>query len=290
MRKSPLIAAAVVSASAACWTLAQTDATPTTPPPGQMGQQGQMEPSGQMGQPGQMAGTPTTSASTRPAPTTQETLARVSYGLGFDLGRNMKQGDVTLDTTILTSGIQDALKGEKSKYSDEEMKEAFGAFQASLMEKEQAKTQAAAAKAETEGKAFLAANKDKPGVKTTASGLQYEITTEGTGPMPKATDNVKVHYTGTLIDGTKFDSSRDRGEPATFRLDEVIKGWTEGLQLLKVGSKAKLYIPPELAYGNRGAPPVIPPNATLTFDVELLSIEPPATQPAMGAGGANQMP
>ena len=280
MRKSPLIAAAVVAVSAAaCWTLAQTD---MTMPPGQsdMAQPG-------MARPGQLGG-PTTSASTKPAPTTQETLEKVSYGLGFDLGRNMKQGDVALDINILTGGIQDALKGEKSKYSDEEMKEAFAAFQATLMEKEQAKTQAAAAKADAEGKAFLAKNKDQQGVKTTASGLQYEITQEGTGPMPKATDTVKVQYTGTLLDGTKFDSSRDRGEPATFRLDEVIKGWTEGLQLLKVGSKAKFFVPPDLAYGNRGAPPVIPPNATLIFDVELISIEPPSTQPAMGA--APQMP
>ena len=125
--------------------------------------------------------------------------------------------------------------------------------------------------------AFLAKNKSKSGVKTTASGLQYEVEKEGTGPKPKATDTVKVDYTGTKIDGTKFDSSVDRGQPATFPLNQVVPGWTEGLQLMPVGSEYKFYIPAKLAYGERGPGP-IGPNATLIFDVKLISIEPPAAQ------------
>ena len=226
-------------------------------------------------------------ADTQPAnaPTTQETLEKVSYGLGFDLGKNMKQGDVNLNIATLTKGIEDAMGGKESRYKEAEIREAFQAFQQTLAEKEQAKMAAAASKAEGEGRAFLETNKAKAGVKTTASGLQYETTTEGTGATPKASDTVKVHYTGTLVDGTKFDSSVDRGEPIEFPLDQVIPGWTEGIQLMKVGSKSKLYIPSNLAYGPQGRPPVIPPNSTLIFDVELLDIVPPATQPAGGLPG-----
>lgn len=266
MRKSPLIVAAAAAVSSlAMFAVAQD---------------GQTAPAA--------AAAPPTTGPAAPAPTTRETLQKVSYGLGFDLGRNMKQGDVQLDIPTLTGGIEDALAGKQPRFSEAELKEAFAVFQQSMMEKEQAKQAAAASKAEGEGKAFLESNKGKPNVKTTATGLQYEITKEGTGAQPKSTDTVKVHYTGTLVDGTKFDSSVDRGEPIEFPLDQVIAGWTEGIQLLKIGSKAKLFIPSNLAYGPQGRPPVIPPNAVLLFDVELLDIVPPATQPATPA--PTQMP
>jgi FKBP-type peptidyl-prolyl cis-trans isomerase FkpA/FKBP-type peptidyl-prolyl cis-trans isomerase FklB len=146
------------------------------------------------------------------------------------------------------------------------------AFGQKLQAKREAEMQAAAQKNREEGEAFLAANKGKPGVETTASGLQYKVETAGNGPRPASTDTVKVHYTGTLLDGTKFDSSVDRGQPAQFALNAVIPGWTEALQLMPVGSKYTLWIPSDLAYGDRGTPGPIGPNATLKFEVELLEI------------------
>jgi FKBP-type peptidyl-prolyl cis-trans isomerase len=153
-----------------------------------------------------------------------------------------------------------------------------------MQAKRVAEQKAESDKNKTDGAKFLAENKSKPGVKTTASGLQYLVEKEGTGPKPKETDTVKVNYLGTKIDGEKFDSSYDRGEPATFPLNGVIKGWTEGLQLMPVGSKYKLFLPADLAYGESG-PPKIGPNAALVFEVELLSIEKPAEA---GAAPAKQ--
>jgi FKBP-type peptidyl-prolyl cis-trans isomerase FkpA len=231
-------------------------------------------------------GTATTLPAT--APTTQETLSTVSYGLGYDMGRNLKQAEVQLDIALFTQGYQDAQNGVAQRFSDEQLRTAFTAIQTTMMEREAAKAAEADAKADEQNKAFFEANKAKPNIKSTPSGLQYEIVQEGTGPQPQASDVVRVHYTGTLLDGTKFDSSVDRGEPAEFPLSRVIPGWTEGIQLLKVGSKAKLYIPADLGYGPQGSGP-IPPNATLIFDVELLDIVPPATQPA-GGPVPTQMP
>jgi FKBP-type peptidyl-prolyl cis-trans isomerase len=154
-----------------------------------------------------------------------------------------------------------------------------------MQTKRVAEQKVAADKNKSDGAAFLAANKAKAGVKTTASGLQYTVETEGKGPKPKATDTVKVNYLGTKIDGTKFDSSYDRGQPATFPLNGVIKGWSEGLQLMPVGSKYKLFVPADLAYGEN-APGPIGPNAALVFEVELLGIENPADKPAAAAAPA----
>ncbi|MFN7550406.1 MAG: FKBP-type peptidyl-prolyl cis-trans isomerase, partial [Pseudomonadota bacterium] len=168
------------------------------------------------------------------------------------------------------------LAGGKALLSQEELQQVARSFQQSLEGKAQAQMKAAADKNQAAGDAFLATNKSKPGVKATASGLQYQVITEGKGAKPVDTDTVKVHYVGSLLDGTKFDSSVDRGEPAQFPLNGVIPGWTEGLQLMPVGSKFKFWIPGNLAYGASGRPPVIEPNALLTFEVELLEIVKPA--------------
>jgi len=182
-------------------------------------------------------------------------------------------------------GMEAALSGAEPAISQEEAMQVQQAFQQKMQAKREADMQAAATKNKADGEAFLAANKSKDGVKTTESGLQYVVVTEGTGAKPAVTDTVKVHYTGTLLDGTKFDSSVDRGQPAQFALNAVIPGWTEALQLMPVGSKYTLWIPSELAYGDRAMPgSPIGPNSTLKFEVELLEIVAPgAAAPAPAA-------
>jgi len=192
---------------------------------------------------------------------------KLSYTIGQQIGRQLKGAGLEIDSTVLAQSIQDVLSGKESKLTPEEMQAAMGkANQAA-----QAKMEATGKENKAKGDKFLAENKDKAGVKTTASGLQYQIIKEGSGASPKPTDTVKVHYRGTLTDGTQFDSSYDRNEPAEFPLNGVIKGWTEGLQLLKVGGKMKLFVPSDLAYGPQGRPG-IPPNSVLIFDIELLKI------------------
>ncbi|NOX56229.1 MAG: FKBP-type peptidyl-prolyl cis-trans isomerase [Planctomycetes bacterium] len=198
---------------------------------------------------------------------------KVSYGIGLSLGRSLQRDGLDIDPNLILRGIQDAMAGREPLVSLDELKAAFQQLQAQLQAK-----RAVAAKAEAEknrrlGQQFLENNKKKKGVVTLKSGLQYEVLKSGNGPRPKASDRVKTHYQGTLIDGTVFDSSVARGEPAVFRVDQVIKGWSEALQLMKVGDKWRLVIPPELAYGERGVPPRIGPNAVLIFEVELLGIE-----------------
>ncbi len=207
---------------------------------------------------------------------------KVSYMVGADVGRGLLQIKDELDIAVVVQALQDEFAGKNAKMTQEEGQKIRQDFMQKLQAKRVAEEKAAAEKNKTEGAAFLAKNKAKAGVKTTASGLQYEVVKEGNGKKPKATDTVKVDYTGTKIDGTKFDSSIDRGEPATFPLNGVIKGWTEGLQLMSEGAEYKLYIPAELAYGEN-APPTIGPNATLVFDVKLISIEAPAAAPATPA-------
>lgn len=198
---------------------------------------------------------------------------KVSYSIGLNIGGNFKSQSVDINTDVLLKGIKDALSGSKPLMTEKEIQETMTAFQKEMTAKHGEQTKALAETNKKEGEAFLAANKGKDGVKTTSSGLQYKIIKDGNGQMPKATDTVTVNYSGTLIDGTEFDSSYKRGEPASFPLNGVIPGWTEALQMMKVGSKWQLFLPPAIAYGERGQGRVIGPNAALIFEVELLSVK-----------------
>ena len=199
--------------------------------------------------------------------------AKESYSVGYQFGQNLKKMQADLDAEVLSKGIEDALSGKESRLSEEEMGTSLSNLRQKSVTAMQAALKEQAEKNLVEGEKFLAENKTKEGVKTTASGLQYKVLEEGEGPSPKVGDTVTVNYRGTLIDGTEFDSSYKRGEPATFPLTGVIPGWTEALQLMKKGSKWMLYIPPDLAYGERGAGNRIPPNSTLIFEVELISFQ-----------------
>jgi FKBP-type peptidyl-prolyl cis-trans isomerase FklB len=212
---------------------------------------------------------------------------KASYSIGHDIGSTFKKQNVDVNSDALFAGLKDALSG-KEAMTKEDRDKALAEFQKEMIEKQAATTKAASEKNATEGEKFLAENKKKDGVKTTTSGLQYKVLKEGAGDPPKATDSVVTNYKGTLLDGTEFDSSYKRNEPATFPVNRVIPGWTEALQLMKPGSKYQLFIPSKLAYGERGAGRDIGPNATLIFEVELLSIKPPdvpAAPPVPGAAG-----
>jgi FKBP-type peptidyl-prolyl cis-trans isomerase FklB len=206
------------------------------------------------------------------APT--ETRDKVSYSIGADLGGTFKKQEFDINPDMLLRGFTHAYSGEKLSLTQEEMSQVMQAWQMEMRGKMEGKRKAAGDKNKAAGDTFLAENKKKEGVKTTASGLQYKILKEGKGEKPKATDTVSTNYRGTLVDGTEFDSSYKGGEPASFPVNAVIPGWTEALQLMPVGSKWQLYIPSNLAYGDGGQGP-IPPNSTLIFDVELLNIEKP---------------
>ena len=191
----------------------------------------------------------------------------------MNVGTNLKKQSVEVDPAIVVKGIQDATAGNKPLLTDDETRAVLMQLQEEVRQKQAAKAQSEGSANKTEGEAFLAANKTKEGVMTTPSGLQYKILKAGTGPKPTATDTVVCNYRGTLINGTEFDSSYKRGQPLTFPVNGVIKGWTEALQLMPVGSKWQLFIPAQLAYGERGAGADIGPNATLIFEVELVSIQ-----------------
>jgi FKBP-type peptidyl-prolyl cis-trans isomerase FklB len=211
------------------------------------------------------------SASAQDKPDLTNPKQKTSYAVGVDIATSLKRQGVDLDAKALTAGIADGLAG-KPALTDEQQQAALMDLEKNLRAKAQENQKVAAEKNLKAGEDFLAANAKKDGVKTTASGLQYKVIKTGTGATPKPTDTVKVHYHGTLIDGTVFDSSVQRGEPVTFPVRGVIPGWTEALQLMKVGDKWQLFIPAKLAYGERGVGP-IGPNSTLIFEVELLSIE-----------------
>lgn len=196
-----------------------------------------------------------------------------SYSLGMNLGTNLKRESVEVDQELLVKGFKDSYGGGKTILTEDEARKSITDFQKALMAKKAETMQKLAEKNKADGEKFLAENAKKPGVKSLPSGLQYKEITPGKGKSPKATDTVTTHYKGTLIDGTEFDSSYKRGEPATFPVSGVIAGWTEALQLMKEGAKWELFLPSNLAYGEKGAGRDIGPNATLIFEVELISVK-----------------
>jgi FKBP-type peptidyl-prolyl cis-trans isomerase FklB len=262
--------------------VAQTSAAPSQTPPAK--------------KPAAPAATKTPSAAAKTGTTTKEqnvtaltsTKQKASYAIGMNWGTGLHRQGIDVDSAALIQGMKDALSGGKTLLSEDEARAALMQLQSEMQAKQQAKAAQEGEANKKEGDAFLAANKGKEGVVTLPSGLQYKILKEGTGPKPTAADSVVCNYKGTLINGTEFDSSYKRGEPATFPVTGVIKGWTEALQLMPVGSKWQLVIPADLGYGPRGTPGgPIGPNATLVFEVELISIKdknpPPDKAPAPGA-------
>jgi FKBP-type peptidyl-prolyl cis-trans isomerase FklB len=193
---------------------------------------------------------------------------KISYIIGRDMATNLKKQGIEIEAESFTKGLKEVLAGQPSSLSQEEVQQAMMQLQQEMTQKQGAQ----GSENQKEGEAFLAQNKNKEGVQTLPSGLQYQVLKEGTGKSPSASDKVTTHYHGTLIDGTVFDSSYERGQPATFPVNGVIAGWTEALQLMKEGAKWRLFIPSDLAYGSQGAGDAIGPNTALIFDVELISV------------------
>jgi FKBP-type peptidyl-prolyl cis-trans isomerase FklB len=198
---------------------------------------------------------------------------KVSYSIGLQMGMQLSTLEDNIDINKIIMGLQDGQKGAEPKLSEDEIRTVMTEFQTEMQTRQLAKAQLQASVNKEEATTFLAENKNKEGVITLDSGLQYKIITKGTGPSPQATDTVSVHYRGTLINGKEFDSSYKREKPVEFPVNQVIAGWTEALQLMKVGSKWQIFIPADLAYGERGAGQAIEPNAMLIFEVELLEIK-----------------
>jgi FKBP-type peptidyl-prolyl cis-trans isomerase FklB len=219
------------------------------------------------------AAKPRTPAGTSQPLTLKTQKQKASYAMGMNIGTGLRKQSIDLDPAILARGLRDAFSNGKTLLTEDEARTILTQLQADLRKKQQDAAQQLGEANKKQGLAFLEANKAKEGVVTLPSGLQYKVLQEGTGPKPAATDQVVCNYRGTLLDGTEFDSSYKRGQPATFPVTGVIKGWTEALQLMPVGSKWQLFVPAELAYADRGAGGQIGPNATLIFEVELISIQ-----------------
>jgi FKBP-type peptidyl-prolyl cis-trans isomerase len=241
--------------------------------------------------------TATSHAAKAASPTASELKTekeKASYALGMNIGgnigRSLQRDGIDLDSAIFLRGMKDALTGNKPLMTEEEAKAAFTGYQKKEHEKQEAKLKIIGDANKKEGEAFLAANKSKEGVVTLPSGLQYKIEKQGTGPKPLATDTVEVNYRGTLINGKEFDSSYKRGQTVTFPVTRVIKGWSEILPLMPVGSEYRIFVPADLAYGAKGAGDNIGPESTLIFDVELVSIKPMPEPPAKTAPSLNAPP
>jgi len=213
-----------------------------------------------------------TTAGTQPLKLTTK-KEKLSYAIGMNIGGGMKKGAVDIDPNIVARGLKDALTGSKPLLTDEEAKEVLTSFRTEMMAKQSEELKHLSDTNKQAGEQFLTANKAKEGVITLPSGLQYKVLKSGSGPKPTTADTVVCQYRGTLIDGTEFDSSYKRGQPATFPVSHVIKGWTEALQLMPVGSKWQLFVPADLAYGERSPGAPIGPNATLIFEIDLVSIQ-----------------
>ena len=213
-------------------------------------------------------------------PALKDQKAKLSYSIGMSIGGSLKLQGAEVDVELLSKAIKDSLAGTNTLITQQEMQETLKSWQMEMRTKRMEQQKTAGEKNKKEGEAFLAANGKKEGVTTLPSGLQYKVLTAGTGKTPGSNDTVKAHYKGTLIDGTEFDSSYTRGQPFVTPVTRVISGWTEALLKMKVGDKWQLFIPSNLAYGERGSPPKIGPGATLIFEMELLGIEDPSTQPA----------
>lgn len=210
-------------------------------------------------------------------PASAQTLSsdkdKLSYTIGADIGQNFRAQGIQVDPQIFLSGLQDGLDGKKLQMTEQEMQEVLKHFQSDMMAKKMAEFKTAAAKNKKEGDAFLAANKTKPGVVTLPDGLQYKVIEAGKGPKPDKNDSVTVEYTGKLINGKVFDSTEKSGKPVTFKVTQVIPGWTEALQMMNEGSRWEVYIPSKLAYGEKGVGGPIGPNETLIFDIHLVSVD-----------------
>ena len=206
----------------------------------------------------------------------QDPAAQAAYAIGFNIGMSMRKDGVTVDPALLVRGLQDGLASAKPALTEDQMRAAVSQLQASVQARQQEQAAQAAQTNKAQGAAFLKANATRPGVVSLPDGLQYQIIKAGTGPTPKAEDTVVCNYRGTLISGAEFDSSEAHGGPASFSVGGVIKGWTEALQRMPVGSKWRLFVPADLAYGDRGAGADIGPGAVLVFEVELVSIQPKA--------------
>jgi FKBP-type peptidyl-prolyl cis-trans isomerase FklB len=224
---------------------------------------------------------PRTGTAAKPAPLTLKTdKDKQSYAIGMNVGKSLKKDSVDVDSTILFRGLKDGMAGGKMLLTDDEAKAALVALQSDVRKRQEAKLQVLGETNKQEGEAFLTANKSQEGVVTLPDGLQYKVLQEGAGPKPTASDTVVCNYRGTLLNNKEFDSSYKRGQPATFPVSGVIKGWTEALQLMPVGSKWQVFVPSDLAYGPRGAGADIGPNSTLVFEIELLSIQSKDAKPA----------
>jgi FKBP-type peptidyl-prolyl cis-trans isomerase FklB len=262
MQKSLALVVTLMAAMTLCGlTLAQTPATNSQPASSQSAAPAKPAPS-------------TAKKTTAATPFTLKTQKdKASYALGMNIGSGLHRQGVPVDPAVVARGLRDAMAGGKTLLTEDEMKAALTQLQSEVRQVQQAKSQEAGAANRKEGEEFLAANKSKEGVTALPSGLQYKVLTQGNGPKPTASDTVTCNYRGTLINGKEFDSSYKRGQPASFPVSGVIKGWTEALQLMPVGSKWQLFIPSDLAYGDRGAGADIGPGETLIFEVELLSIQ-----------------